>query len=329
MFKVLSLVPKSRIERFGVRIPEGIQMSYIDIPYTDKELIEKGKDCDCIFATSVDPVSRNVIENLTNLKLIHAEGVGFSNIDIEAASERKIPVCNNRAVNAFPVAEQALAMMIMSLRHLVNADKEIKEGHYSEIQKEYRKKGYKELSSRHVGIVGFGATGRELARLLKVMRCQVSYYDSNRPTEEVEKEYNVNFLEYDELCKECNIISYHLPSTPSTRNMGDMKHFKMMQKETILLNLARGEIINQKDLADALEQDVIAGAALDVIDPEPPTKDHPLLNMSEKASKKIIFSPHIAGTNDEAFERMQEWAYQNMLRVMNGEKPKNIVNKIN
>jgi len=326
MFKVLSIVPKSRIERFGVEIPEGIEIKFLEPPYTDEELIEAAKDVDCIFDTSVDPISRKVIESLPNLKLIQTEGVGFNQVDIEAATEHGVIVCNNKNVNAFPVAEQTVGMIIALLRRFNYADKQIKAGKFVEVQNEYRTKGYKELSSRHVGIVGFGAIGRELARLLKPFGCRISYYDVIRPSKEVEEELGVSYLDYDEICKQCNIISYHVPVLPNTINMANMEAFKKMQKDTIIINMARGEIVNQEDLAAALEKGIIAGAGLDTLCPEPPGEDHVLLKLSEEASNRIMLTPHIGGTNDEAFERMHRWAYENMLAVANGKEPKNIVN---
>lgn len=327
MFKVLSVVPKARIERFGVEVPKEIEMTFIESPFSEEELIEAAKDVDCIFNTSVDPISRKVIESLPKLKLIHSEGVGFNGIDLKAASENEVIVCNNQNVNKLPVAEQTIGTIIALLRRIPYADKEIKANNFVKVQNEYRSKGYKELSSRHVGIVGFGAIGREIARLLKPFGCKISYYDAFPPSKEVEEELGVSLLTYEEICKQCNVITYHVPVFPDTVNMGNMKAFQMMQDDTIILNMARGEIIDQDDLAEALEKGIIAGAGLDTLMPEPPGDDHVLLNLSKEASDKIIFTPHIAGTNDEAFERMQLWAYENMLAVMNGKEPKNIVNR--
>lgn len=323
---MLSIVPEGRIKRFGVEVPEEIEMTFLPSPFTDEELIEAARDVDCIFDTAVDKISRNAIENLPNLKFIQSEGVGFNQIDLEAASARNIIVSNNKNVNAFPVAEQTVGLIIAALRMIPYADREIKAGNYTEVQNEFRSEGYHELSSRHVGIVGFGAIGRELAKLLKAFGCEISYFDAFRPSREIEEELGVTFMEYDDICRKCNVISYHVPVLPETINMADMEHFKMMSKDTVILNVARGEIVHQEDLARALEENLIAGAALDTVLPEPPGKDHVLLNLSKHAANKLILTPHIAGTNDEAFERMQRWAYENMLAVMNGRKPNNIVN---
>ena len=194
MFKVLSVVPKARIERFGVEIPKEIEISFIESPYSDEELIEAAKDVDCIFNTSVDPVSRKVIESLPKLKLIHTEGVAFNGVDLQAATENGVTVCNNQNVNKLSVAEHTVGLMIALLRRISYADRQIKAKNFSKLQLEYRTKGYKELSSRHVGIVGFGAIGREIARLLKPFGCKISYYDAFLPSKEVEEELGVSYL---------------------------------------------------------------------------------------------------------------------------------------
>lgn len=326
MFRVLSMVPKVRLDRFGISVPDEIEMRFFQSGYTQEELIEAAKEVDCIFSTPMDPIERKAIENLPNLKLIHSEGVGFDKIDLVAAKEHGVYVCNNKNVNAVPVAEQALGLIIAALRRIPYADKEIKAGRYTESQLWFRVNGYKEISSRHVGIVGFGAIGRELARFLRPFGCKISYFDAFRPTPEVETELGVAYLTYEEICRQCNVISFHVPVLPDTIDMLDWEHISMMSEETIIINTARGEIVQQDDLARALEEGTIAGAALDTIIPEPPKSDHVLLNLSEEAMDRLILTPHTAGTNDEAFERMQQWAYENMLAVMNNESPKNVVN---
>lgn len=328
MFKVLSLVPKSRIDRFGVKPPAGVEITFLEPPFTDDEVIEAGKGADCIFVGAVDPVSRKVIYALDTLKLIHSEGVGFDKIDVEAAKERNVYVCNNRNVNSGAVAEHTVGLIIAALRRIPYADKEIKKGNYGPCQLEYRTKGYNELSSRHVGIVGLGAIGRETAKRLRPFGCKISYYDAFRPAKEVEEELGVQYLSFEDICRQCDVISFHVPVLPETRHMVNETSIGWMKDGVILINTARGEIIDQVALAKALEEGKIACAALDTVTPEPPGEDHPLLNLSEKASDRLIITPHIGGTTDEAFQRMHTWAWENVQRVMEGKKPVNIVNRL-
>ncbi|NLJ58385.1 MAG: glycerate dehydrogenase [Tissierellia bacterium] len=326
MYKVVSVVPKKRIERFGVIPPSEFEIKYLNSPYSTEELIKACEGADFLFESSVDPVPREAIESFSSIKLIQAEGVGYDKIDIEAAREKNIYVCNNRNVNCESVAEHTLGLILAALRRIPYADKEIKDGNFVDCQLEYRTKGYKELGSRHIGIVGLGAIGKETVKRLLAFNCKISYYDAYRLTKEEEKQLNINYLSFEEICSQCHIISFHVPVLPSTINMVNKDSIANMKKDAIIINTARGEIVNQEDLARALMEDRLGGAALDTLTPEPPDKDHPLLNLPPKAASKLIITPHIGGTTDEAFERMQKWAWENMLKVTRGERPNNIVN---
>ena len=138
---------------------------------------------------------------------------------------------------------------------------------------------------------------------------------------------NIRFMELDDLCRSADVISLHVPVLPSTIKMFNKERFAMMKPNALLVNTARGEIIDNDALAEALENEVIYGAALDVISPEPIPRDHVLLNLSEKASDRLVITTHTAGMTDEAFRRMVVNALANMKRIERGEEPVNIVNR--
>ena len=329
MVKVRITCNRNIIERFGVEKPEGWDFQYINYPCSDEELIEQVKDTDILFVSPVDFIRRDVIEKLENCKLIHSLGVGFDKIDLEAAKEKGIYVCNNRAVNAAPVAEIALGHMINCLRRIPEADEKIKSQGakgFKESFKEYQVKGQFELGSRTIGLVGLGAIGKAAVRLLEGFGCKMKYYDVFRD-EAYEKEKGLEFCSYEEILKTCDIISYHVPVLDSTRNMVRKETIEMMKQDAIIINVSRGEIVNNEDLAQALNDGRIF-AGLDVVAPEPPSDDHPLFNLTEVGKARLSITPHIAGTTDDAFIRMSQWAYDNMKKVMNGERPVNIVNEM-
>lgn len=327
MVKVRVTCNKNIIERFGVKKPEGWDFKYINYPCSDEELAEQCKDADIVFCGPVDFFRREVIEKLDNCKLIHSLGVGFDKIDLEAAKEKGIYVCNNRAVNAAPVAELAVGHMINCLRRIPEADAKIKangvEG-FNESFKEYQVKGQSELGSRVVGLVGLGAIGRAAVKMLKAFGCTIKYYDVFRD-EKFEKENDLEFCTYEEILKTCDIISYHVPVLDATRNMVRKETIDMMKQDAIIINVARGEIVNNEDLAEALNNGKVF-AGLDVIAPEPPAADHPIFNLNEVGKARLSITPHIAGTTDDAFIRMSKWSYDDMEKVMRGERPNNVVN---
>lgn len=327
MVKVRVTCNKNIIERFGVKKPEGWDFKYINYPCSDEELVEQCKDADIIFCGPVDYFRREVIEQLDNCKLIHSLGVGFDKIDLQAAKEKGIYVCNNRAVNAAPVAELAVGHMINCLRRMPEADAKIKaygvDG-FNESFKEYQVKGQNELGSRVIGLVGLGAIGKAAVGMLQAFGCTIKYYDVFRD-EKFEQEKGLEYCEYNEILKTCDIISYHVPVLDTTRDMVRKETIDLMKQDAIIINVARGEIVNNEDLAEALNNGRVF-AGLDVIAPEPPTADHPIFNLNEVGKARLSITPHIAGTTDDAFIRMSKWSYEDMEKVMRGERPNNVVN---
>ncbi len=273
MVKVRVTCNKNIIERFGVKKPEGWDFEYINYPCSDEELVEQCKDADIIFCGPVDTYRKEVIDKLEKCKLIQSLGVGYDKIDLQAAKEKGIFVCNNRAVNAGPVAELALCHIMVCLRRMAEADAKIKakgSDGFNESFKEYQVKGQFELSSRVIGLVGMGAIGKALVSFLKPFGCKIFYNDFARVDEQYEKENNMTFATYDEILEKCDIISYHVPVTDSTRNMIRKETIDKMKKDAVVINVSRGEIVNNDDLNEALNnQKIFAG--LDVVAPEPTT----------------------------------------------------------
>lgn len=325
MIKIVCSCSKNIVERFNVKRSGNWDFKYINYPCSDEEFIEQCKGSDILICGAVDTISRNVIEKLDRCKLIHSLGVGYDKIDLAAAKEKGIYVCNNRAVNAAPVAELVIGLMISCIKGMCRADKKIKSGMYQEVFNEYQKKGHNELNSRTVGVVGMGSAGKAVTKLLYAFGCKIMYCDIVRTSADFEEKYNLEFTTYNEILKKCDIITYHVPVLKSTRNMIRRETIAQMKQNAIIINTARGEIINNEDLAEALNKGrIIAG--LDVVAPEPPPEDFPLFHLNEEGNSRLTITPHIAGTTDEAFERMVRWTYENIERFINGEKPINIVN---
>lgn len=338
MYKVVSTVPRARFNKYGVDFPTGYEVFYLDYPLTDDEFIKACNNADFLFVMATHEVNRNVIINTPSLSLLHVEGVGFDKVDIEAAKEVGLPVCNNRAVNNNSVAEHTIGLIIAGLRRIPLADSQLKRisladrelvtRDYTDVQVEFRMQGVRELSARHVGLIGMGAIGKETARLLAAFGCRISYYDNYRMSPEDENSLNVSFMKLEELLQECDVISLHVPVLPETINMLGARELALMKPTAMLINTSRGEVVDQKALAKVLENGKIYGAAIDTLSPEPPPRGHPLLNLSTEAANRLIITPHIAGTTDEAFTRMLKWSIANMQRVIDGLPLNNVVNGI-
>lgn len=326
MRRIVSTVPKSRFDKYNVHFPDDWEITYVDVPYTQEQLIQECKDSDYLFVGSIHSVTASVFEKCSHLKMVHVEGVGYDKVDVEAAALHNIPVCNNRAVNNGAVAEHVIGLILAALRRTVLCNEQIYTIGYAACKAEHLTVGQHELAGKTIGFIGMGAVGKEVVKRLQNWDCIFVYNDIYRLTEKEEQSLSLKYAESDEVYSSSDIISLHVPLLDSTYHMVDSKRFSQMKKNAILINTARGEVIDQKALCDALERNHLAAAALDTIYPEPAPEDHVLLRLSKEAKKRLIITPHIAGMTDEAFTRMLTNAIQNFERVERGGEPLNIVN---
>ncbi|NLM46330.1 MAG: GyaR protein [Firmicutes bacterium] len=321
--RVALLVNKDNVERYT---PPGT------IP-ADWELFHLGNDSppdvDKLIATNaeavlVDPIlpfTAAMIKGLPQLKLIHSQGVAYNLIDLEAARKAGVYVCNCAGVNAPAVAEQAILLMLALLRRFGEYEKMVYAARQIEAKNACFKNGLTELASCHVGIIGLGATGRELAKRLQAFGCKVSYY-SRREVPGC----GLPRIPLDEIYRQCDIISLHVPVTAETTGMINDAAFNKMKRGAILINTARGELVDQEALCRALMDGRLGGAGLDTLSPEPVRPDNPVINLPEEVRHKVALSPHIAGITAESFRRSSAVIWDNMKRVSTGQRPLNIVN---
>ena len=287
-----------------------------------EEILTQAPDAEILLVNPTIGVSSKLIEGLPRLRLIQTEGVGFEGVDLEAAKNRNIYVCNCRGVNARAVAEHTVMLMLCCLRDVINGYQDVMEGRQNEKKVFYMKTGaLRELGDCTVGFIGYGAIGREAARLTRAFGAKTLYYKPN-PADQEYAEY----CELDELLRKSDIVSLNLPLTRETENMADAAFFSRMKKGAYLINTARGGLVNSRDLVNAIACGQLAGAGLDVLDKEPVRRDHVLVTAPEEVRRKIIFTPHIGGVSASAFTRTYDVIMENIRRTRNGEKPMNVVN---
>lgn len=326
--KILLFVPQSRCEKYSdpAAIPADAELVYADAGRSVEELTALAGDADMIVVDAVSPIRAELIRALPNLKMIHSEGVAFSAIDTAAAKEAGVYVCNNRAVNAPQVAEHVILLIMAVQRRLTDGDAMVRAGRQKEAQTRYIFEGIDDMMGKKIGLIGFGAIGKELAKRLRPFETELFYYDTFRASPEVEAEYGITFVELEELYRSCDIVSLHVPVTPQTTGMIDSKALSMMKPSAILINCARGAIVNSADLAQALKGGVIYGAGLDTIDPEPVPADDPVVSLPEEYRYRVVLSPHVAGTTMTVFKNFYKNIWKNVALIQKGEKPFNIVN---
>ena len=326
--QILILTSRKRVEKYSPldALPPDWDLIYLSSTPTDEEILSAGKNADMIFADAITTVSGRVINEMPNLRLIHSEGVGYNYIDAEAADKKGVFVCNNAGVNSTAVAEHAVLLMLALLRRMTEGDDMVRDGRQFQAKESFILDGVKELGECRVGLVGFGAIARATARLLSAFGSEILCYSRTRPQDL--DDYNARYLPLEDLAGQSDIVSLHVPVTPETRGLVDSVFLARMKPGALLINTARGEIVDQEALARAVTEGVIAGAGLDTLDPEPVTLDNPLLRLPEAVKYRIIFSPHVGGVTDGMFTRAHRMVWNNIMTVSRGGRPRNIVNRV-
>ena len=260
---------------------------------TNEELKKEIDDFDGIVVRSRTKLTAEVLENAKNLKVIGRAGVGLDNIDLQKASELNIEVLNTPEAPAITVAEFALGLMFSLARHISDADRTMHTGEWNKSQ--YL--GYT-LDGKKLGLIGFGNIAKALARRALALGMTVGVYSRfSKGPQAIEEAKQIGCSIYnsiEELLKDVQIISLHLPATPKTENIIDEAKFKLMNKNSIVINTARGKLIDDNALLEALKNGEIAGAALDVFREEP-LKNEEFINYKGK----LILTPHIASQSKE------------------------------
>ncbi len=271
---------------------------------TDGPITEQIKGFDCVIVRSATKVTREVIEAADTLKLIVRAGVGLDNVDQEAAKEKGVKVMNTPEAPTVSVAEMVFAHMFTLARNMSRADSSMK----NERWEKKKLKGV-ELWQKTLGVVGFGRIGQEVARRAKAFGMNVLAYDVVE-IDKACKEVGAKRATLEEILKQADYITLHVPLLPQTRGMIGEKEFDLMKPTAFIINTARGGVIDEKALLNALNEGKIAGAGLDVFEVEPPT-DWTLVK-----HPKIVATPHIASTTVEAQARVGELTAEKVIKEL-------------
>lgn len=279
---------------------------------TEDEMIAKMADVDGALL-GVDPVTARVVAAACNLKAISRQGVGVDSVDLAACTARGIIVTNTPGTSTASVAELAMSLMLAVLRNVPQLDHRVKEGTWSRIL------GH-ELTGKSVGLIGFGRIAQALARMLQGFEVDLLYYDPYRPSREVEEALGAQFLPLDELLSRADVVSLHAMLTDETRHLINAETLALMRPSAVLVNTARGGLVDEDALATALENGDLAGAAVDVFDPEPPVGSR-LLELDN-----FIATAHCGAYTAEANARVAVAAAQNLADALQGKRPPSTVN---
>lgn len=272
---------------------------------TEEEKMERAKGSDVLIIAN-SPLTANVIHAAENLKMISVAFTGVDHVDLEACKAKGVRVCNAQGYATDATGEMTIALMLACLRNIVPYDKVVRDGGTMH--------GFKHntLKGKTIGIVGTGAIGRKVGELAKAFGCRLLGYDVAE--NDAAKALGITYKSLEEVFAESDIVTMHAPLLDSTKHLANAKTIGLMKKTGILINCARGPLVDSQALADALNEGRIAKAGVDVYEIEPPiNKEHPLLN-----AKNIILTPHVAFYSEESLQQRVGIVCDNITAWMDG-----------
>ncbi|TVR69022.1 MAG: D-glycerate dehydrogenase [Sphaerobacteraceae bacterium] len=288
------------------------------LPPSPEQLLEHVEGAAGILSTLNDKIDGSVLDKLPAVKVVSNFAVGYDNIDVDACTQRGIAVCITPDVLTDTTADFAFALLMSAARRVSESHQSIARGEW----KTWEPLGYlgQDVYGATLGIVGMGRIGVAMAKRAAGFNMTIVYSDMYR-NEAAESELGVEHVEFDDLLSRSDFVSVHTPLTPETRGLFSTEQFKKMKSSSILINTARGPVVDTDALVEALKSGEIWGAGLDVTDPEPIPADHPLLSID-----RAVVCPHIASASEVTRSRMAKLAADNVLAVLNGTTPPRCLN---
>lgn len=313
------LIPSEIYEGGPESIRDIAEFETYDITGSKDDLISRIKDYDAIILRTVE-MDRDVIEAAENLQVISKHGVGVDMIDIEAASEEGIVVCNTPGANATAVAEHAIALTFSCWKGVVKADKAVRDGNWDKARHDNNRAERRDLRSQTMGLFGCGNIGSEAGKMAQSFGMDCIVYDPYVNENDLPDGFEL-ISEKSLFFASADVVSVHTPLTEETESAISRNELNELGESGIIVNTSRGGIIDEDALLDALKTNKIAGAALDVLSYEPPSENHPLL-----CEPNVILTPHCGGMSRDAFEEMSLRAAENVRTVREGKLPKSTLN---
>ncbi|TAL31634.1 MAG: hydroxyacid dehydrogenase [Spirochaetes bacterium] len=325
--KIVSMSPlppdilRMLIEGAGVSVPDDFEIINAN-PLEGDALIDAVREADVIMGdyTFNKRITPEIARAAKRVKLIQQPSVGYQNIDVDACTARGIPVANTAGANTVSVAEHTIAAGLCLLKKFLPAARSTAAGGWVQMDL-----GGGEIEGKTWGLVGMGRIGRAVALRLIPFGVSVMYFDTARLNPDDEKTYRCAYAPLDELFKSADILSLHCPLTPDTAGLVNEARISTMKPAALIINVARGEVLDEAALARALAEKRIGGAAVDVFSREPIESGNPLLGLSDA---NLLLTPHVAGVTGEARMRIISVAVGNIIRVLNGGKPELLVNEV-
>ncbi|MGI9259207.1 MAG: 2-hydroxyacid dehydrogenase, partial [Gammaproteobacteria bacterium] len=275
---------------------------------------------------AVGPVLDPAYFENSKIELVQVTGAGVDRLDKDALTSLGIPVANVAGGSNDAIAEFCVATALTLLRRFAWADREVREGRYAKARAEMLAAQLRGLRGLTVGIVGMGTIGTAVAGAFHAMGAEVIFFDPIVDSSEAIKKLSATRVSLEELLASADIVSLHLPLIEQTKGLIDQAALARMKNDAIFINAARGGIVDEASLAEALSAGQLGGAAIDVYSAEPPEAANPMLALEGEAAKRVLFTPHIAGVSRQAWATLFQVAWDNVVRVLiDGDPPLNRV----
>ncbi len=303
----------------AVLYPAGVEIVCFKEKRSSAEIAELVREADAVIAQFAS-VNADVVNAMTKAKAIVRYGIGFDNVDCNAARERGIAVCNIPDYCIDEVADHTLAFILAITRQVVPNTLDVRAGKWGLATPVPAMSALKHLT---IGVVGFGRIGREVVRRLLAFKARVLVFDPVVAAGEIERSGAAAAASFDELLAQSDVVSPHCPSNPKTKQLFNADAFSKMKSGSVFINVGRGDLADSSAVTAALQSGHLAGAALDVFDPEPIPAEHPIRSMPN-----VILASHIASVSAPAVKTLRETAARIALQAVRGEMLPNVVNGV-
>ncbi len=323
-YDVACLRPEADFLKVGVVPPEALSILYLDP--NDQQLAAAMAQVRAVVIPAVGPRLAPSLFKSGNIRLVQVTGAGVDRLDEPAMTELGIAVANVIGGSNEAVAEYAVGCSLALLRRVAWADAEIRNGNYGEIRARMIADSLCGLTGLVVGVVGFGTIGTAVAEAFHRMSSRIVYHDPVAADSDAARRMAAQPLALRELLEQADVVTLHMPLTPATEGLIGASELSLMKREAILINAARGGIVDEAALAAHLASGKLGGAAVDVYADEPPSSANPLFTLDGEAARRVLFTPHIAGVTRQSWANLFRSSWDNVVRVLDrGEAPLNRV----
>jgi phosphoglycerate dehydrogenase-like enzyme len=325
--KTLVVGLQDRVERVGTEIDHALDVTFVDLQPL-ATLAPYLKDTEILLTSPQLRVDDALLDAAPKLRLIQVPSTGYDKIDTEAARRRSIPVAHSGGTNALSVAEHVYMVAMALIKRLIPNHLGIGQGQYVQNKARLMNEGLGELHGKTLGIVGFGRIGRQVALRAIPFGLNTVYYDIVRASPEDEAKYQVTYVERPELLRRADILTVHVPLMPSTHHLIGEAELAQLKPAAIVINAARGPVVDPAPLAAMVADGMLAGAAVDVFETEPAPETDPLVALAMSGCERIIVTTHMAGVTFEANIRGLQMAFNNAALRAKGQPIHAVVNDV-